>query len=399
MANCNLNTLDPMKFQGLIPMRMAAIADAPTTPLPKTYAVNELAKRLHPACQHLTVTAVQELDQGCKRFELRPDSIRGTTECAYFAAGQYLTVFLNIDGMPITRAYSISSSPKEALEGFYALTIKYVEGGLASRYILDNWTVGTQVDVSAPAGTFEYIPLRDARHVIAVAGGSGITPFLSIAKAIADGDEDFEMTLLYGSRTADSILYRTEFDSLEAKCEKLKVVHVLSHEEREGYEHGFVNAELIKKYAPSNEPYSVFLCGPQQMYRFVDQELEKLGLERKYIRHELFGEFHNPSQEADYPADAPGTVKITVTIRGEQQTITGSANDSILQTLERHGIAVPARCRSGECGWCHSYLASGKVYVPKELDGRRLADYKFGYIHPCCTFPLSDIEIEVPASK
>lgn len=82
-----------------------------------------------------------------------------------------------------------------------------------------------------------------------------------------------------------------------------------------GYEHCFVTAELIKKYAPEG-PYSVFLCGPQQMYRFVDKELEKLGLERKYIRHELFGEFHDPKQKADYPSGAPDTVRIAVTVRG-----------------------------------------------------------------------------------
>lgn len=398
MANYNINSLDPMKFMARLAERQGRIEAAPAAPLPKTFTANEVAKALHPQRQYLTVAAVTELEKDCKCYTLRPDPSRGTEKCAYFDAGQYLTVFLNVQGMPINRAYSISSSPKEALEGFYTLTIKYVEGGLASRYILDNWQVGTPVEVSAPEGTFDYNPLRDAKTVIAVAGGSGITPFLSLAKAIVDGDEDFQMTLLYGSRTVDNILFREEFDKLAAATDKLKVIHVLSHEEREGYEHGFVTAELIKKYAPEG-PYSVFLCGPQQMYRFVDGELEKLGLERKYIRHELFGEFHNPKQEADYPTDAPDTVKITVSVRGETQTVTGSANDSILQTLERNGIAVPSRCRSGECGWCHSRLISGKVYIPKALDGRRLADEKYGYIHPCCSFPLSDIEIEVPAAK
>lgn len=397
-VNYNLDTLSPNRFMERLAERQARVEQASADPLPKDYAVNALARALHPQRQFLKVAAVTELEKDCKCYRLEADPARGTSACAYFAAGQYLTVFLNVDGMPINRAYSISSSPKEALDGFYTLTIKYVEGGLASRYILDTWEVGTPVEVSAPEGTFEYQPLRDAPHVIAVAGGSGITPFLSLAKAIVDGDEEFTMTLLYGSRTVDNILFREEFDRLAAATDKLNVVHVLSHEEREGYEHGFVTAELIQKYAPSG-PYSVFLCGPQQMYRFVDGELEKLGLEPKYIRHELFGEFHNPKQEADYPADAPETVKITVTIQGESCTVTGSANDSILQTLEKHEIAVPSRCRSGECGWCHSRLISGKVYIPKALDGRRLADSKYGYVHPCCTFPLSDIEIEVPAAK
>ena len=234
--------------------------------------------------------------------------------------------------------------------------------------------------------------------MIGVAGGSGITPFLSMAQAIRDGDEDFNLILLYGSRKADHILFKEAFDRIMAETDKVKVIHVLSHEEREGFEHGFVTADLIRKYAPDT-PYSVFLCGPQQMYAFVDKELEKLSLERKYIRHELFGEMHNPKAQADYPGCASDTIRITVTVRDETRTVTGSANDSVLQILEKNGIRVPSRCRSGECGWCHSRLISGKVYIPKEIDGRRMADLKYGYIHPCATFGLSDLEIEVPAAK
>ena len=135
------------------------------------------------------------------------------------------------------------------------------------------------------------------------------------------------------------------------------------------------------------------------MYKFVDGELEKLGLERKYVRHEMFGEFHNPSTEADYPSDVPETVRITVTIQDKTYIVKGLSADSVMQTLEKNGIAVPARCRSGECGFCHSHLLSGKVYVPKHLDYRRLADYKFGCIHPCCSFPLTDLEINVPVAE
>ena len=69
---------------------------------------------------------------------------------------------------------------------------------------------------------------------------------------------------------------------------------------------------------------------------------------------------------------------------------------SLLRTMEAAGIAAPAHCRSGECGWCHSKLVSGEVYTPKSVDGRREADYIYGYIHPCCAFPLSDLVIEVP---
>lgn len=156
--------------------------------------------------------------------------------------------------------------------------------------------------------------------------------------------------------------------------------------------------ELIEKYAPKGEDYSVFMCGPQAMYNFVDKELEKLHLRRKFIRHELFGEMHNPEEQEEYPKDrtVPETVKITVIQEGEEKTVTGSTDDSLLQILEKNGIAALSHCRSGEYGWCHSRLVFGEVYAPTSVDGRREADKKFGYIHPCVSFPLTDMTIEVP---
>ena len=397
----NLKSLTLKKFIPLLKNRQekfeSAAAEMPNIP----DNAMALAKALHPKRQYLKVASVVDMAEDCKSFTLIPDPERGTKELAYFGAGKYLTVFETINGMPVTRAYSISSSPKDSLEGRYVLTIKLVDGGLVSRYIFDTWTVGSNVEVSAPSGNFEYQPLRDAQKVICIAGGSGITPFISMANAVADGDEDFEMTLIYGSRNYANILFREELEALAAKCDKIKVVHVLSDEKKKigGTEKGFITAELIKKYAPENEAYSVFLCGPQQMYEFVDKELEKIGLPKKYIRHEMFGEFHNPATQPDYPAGVPERVKITVTIQDKTYIIFGNSADSVMQTIEKNGLAVPARCRSGECGFCHSHLISGEVYVPKHLEYRRLADYKFGCIHPCCSFPLTDLEINVPPAK
>lgn len=390
-----LNTMEA--FNAHAAERQAKIEQA-SAAAPQMNPVNVLAKRLHPNRQYMKIARVTELAPDTKCFRFVPDPARGTTECAPFLAGQYIDLYVDIDGRRINRAYSISSSPRDAREGFYELTLKYVQGGLVSRYVLDNWKEGDEVELSGPAGNFYYTALRDAKTVLCLAGGSGITPFLSLANAIVDGDEDFRMVLLYGSRTEGDILYKAEFDRL-AQDERIQVVHVLSDEEKAGYEHGFINAELIQKYAPAGEPYSVFICGPQAMYRFVDKEIEKLGLIRKYVRHELFGEVHNAAAQADYPGAEQDSVKITVSIRDVTRTVTGSVNDTILQTLEKNGITVPASCRSGECGFCHSLLKSGKVYVPKAIDGRRLADLKFGGIHPCATFPLTDLELIVPADK
>lgn len=397
----NFKKLKASKFIKMLPDRQNRFK-AEKAELPSfTDNATALARALHPKVQFLKVAEVIERAEDTKSFVLVPDTEKGTKELAYFGAGKYLTIFEAIDGMPITRAYSISSSPKDSLNGKYVLTIKLVDGGLMSQYIFDNWTTGTSVKASAPAGNFEYQPLRDAKTVICLAGGSGITPFVSMANAIADGDEDFNLTLLYGSRSYENILFREELAELEKKCNKIKVVHVLSDDANsyEGTEKGFITAELIKKYAPENEAYSIFICGPQQMYSFVDKEIEKLNLPKKLVRHEMFGEFHNPASQADYPQGVPATVKIKVKIQDEIYTVEGSSNDSVMQILEKSKISVPARCRSGECGFCHSHLLSGKVYVPKHLEYRRLADYKFNCFHPCCSFPLTDLEIEVPVAK
>ena len=398
----NIKSLKAKKFLSMLPDRQKRFDEAEAK-FP-TYSDNAsvIAKALHPKRQYLKVAEVTVRAKDCKSYTLVPDEERGTTALAWFGAGKYLTVFETIEGMPVTRAYSISSSPKDSLEGKYVLTIKLVKGGLMSKYIFDNWEVGTKVEVSAPAGNFEYQPIRDAKKVIGIAGGSGITPFISMANAIADGDEDFELTLLYGSRNADSILFKEELKELEEKCDKIKVVHFLSDKYAKiprGARKGFIDAKRIKQLAPKDEPYSIFLCGPQQMYEFVDKEIEKLKLEKKYIRHEMFGEFHNPATQEDYPADIPEEVTIKVTIQDQEWTVKASTTDTVMQTLEKNGISVPARCRSGECGFCHSHLLSGKVYVPKHLEYRRLADYKFGCIHPCCSFPLTDLVIDVPVAR
>ncbi|MDR0885822.1 MAG: iron-sulfur cluster-binding domain-containing protein [Clostridiales Family XIII bacterium] len=384
-------------FFNLINTRHEKIAEAPATPLQTKFPVNELMRKLHPISQALEVCEIIEHTPDVKTYVFK----RTDGEPAYFRAGQYLSLVIPVANVTVTRPYSICSTPSETKNGIYKITVKRVDDGFISPFILDNWTVGTQITSSGPLGRFYYEPMRDAKTVIGVAGGSGITPFLSLAGAIRDGVEDANLILLYGSRTESDILFRDEFKAIEQACPKVKVVHVLSDstsgDPTDGIEHGFITAELIQKYAPTDEPYSVFLCGPQQMYNFVDGELQKLGIIRKYIRHELFGEIKNPQNIPGYPEDhANQTYRMTVRNLGETTQVDCNANESILVALERAGIATPAHCRSGECGFCRSRLVTGDVFIPSDIEGRRLADIALGFIHPCCSYPLSDLEIIAP---
>ena len=396
--NKELKSLSMGGFVKSVAARLGAVNKSSDAPVPDllSYPENRLAQELHPQAQFLVVKDVIEHSPDMKSYLLAPDKKRGTNALAWFSAGQYLVVSLQADGKTISRPYSIASSPRDTLQGVYQITVKRVEGGLASGYILDNWKSGTPVTASAPLGDFTYEPLRDAKTVIGIAGGSGITPFRAFARAIAQGEEDFNLILLYGSRARKDAVFSDEIEALAAQCGKIKLVNVLSASKAKDCEHGFITADLIRKYAPQDAEYSVFLCGPQAMYRFVDKEIETLSLRRKFVRHELFGEYFHPEQNDDYPQDGKATYSITVRIAGETHKVECPADTSLLRAMEAAGLNPPSDCRSGRCGWCHSQLLKGDVYVPESVDGRRMADKIYGYIHPCCTFPLSDCEIDVP---
>jgi len=386
-------------FLGEVKLREQHIAEAPATPPVSIFNVNILANELHPHFQFGKVAKVA-VDGDARTFTIVPDEAKGTKSLAYFRAGQYVSISLEIGGATVCKPYTICSGPRDALgkeNTTYTLTIKHSKGGFASEFILGNWKEGTELTMSGPLGNFYYQDLRDAKHVIALAGGSGITPFHAMAAAIASGDEDFDLTILYGSRTADGILLKQELEEIVQRSGgKVKVVYVLSDEKAEGYEEGFLTAELIKKYAPAGEDYSIFVCGPKAMYNFEEKELTKLQLPKRRIRFEMSGEYGDPAQDPSYPAEKKGaSFKVKVLIRGEEQEVTCRAEETLLHAMEQAGIHVPSDCRSGQCGWCHSRLIAGDVFVPEKADGRRLGDKKFGWIHPCATYPLSDVELEV----
>ena len=230
-----IGLLDMLKFANLSKDREKVIAAAPANEITADYPVNNFAKAMHPDFQQFVIDEIIDHPAaGAKTFVLRRADGK---PASYFRAGQYISLKLPIGDSFVTRPYSISSSPKWALEGKVAVTVKANPGGFAADWMLESFKVGDEVKGSEGLGAFYYQKDRDAGHVVALAGGSGITPFLSMAQAIADGTEDFDLTILFGSRTKEQILFREELDELAEKCDKIHVVHVLSDEEAEGFEH------------------------------------------------------------------------------------------------------------------------------------------------------------------
>ena len=389
-----IGPLDMLKFKNMSKVREDYIQAAPANEITANYPINKKAKLLHPDYQKLVISEIIDHPEAASKTYIFKAADGGPL--AYFRAGQYISLKMKIGQSFISRPYSICSAPKDALEGMLAITVQSKTDGFAADYLLANAKIGDEFTASGPQGNFYYEDLRDAPNVIALAGGSGITPFLSMAKAIADGTEDFNLTIIFGNRTEDSILFKDELGELAASCDKIKILHVLSDEDSEYYEHGFITADLIKKLAP--EEYSVFVCGPRAMYRFLESELPKLELPEKYIRREIMGVAKDISEIPGYPKDAAGKC-FTLTIRQgpNEYTIPASNEESILVAIERAGIVAPSRCRAGECGWCRSKVISGDYFAPEENESRRYSDRVTDNIHPCVTFPVGDMVIEVPA--
>ena len=381
-----IGLLDMLHFKKMVPRRRAILQAGSLEPITAVYAVNRLAQSMHPKQQKAVVSAVIPR-KDAYTYILKADHL------AYFRAGQYVSVKLQIGDSVTSRPYTLATSPSLALEGEYQITVKKAQDAFVSDYIHNNWQVGTEVTLSGPEGPFSYEPIRDEAEVVGIAGGSGITPFMAMANSILDGTEDFRLTLLYGSRTKEDILYAEELEVICAATDKVKVVHVLSEEQADGYEHGFIGADLIKKYAP--ETYTLYICGPRAMHDFLAGELPKLDLDQKHIRREFVPAPASPKYFQDYPGDAAKVFTLTLRLLGEEKQIPLRADEPVLTAIERAGIAAPSRCRSGECGWCRSRLIAGEVYIPVSMDGRRLADDEAGYIHPCSTWALSDLEVEI----
>lgn len=380
-----IGVFDMLKFKNLRKNRAEMIASAEAKPLPGTYRVNELAKRLHPAAQYLKIAEIVQETHDAKSFVLVPDEKAGTRELAPFKAGSYINVRTTLAGSVARRTYSLSSSPKEALEGKYRITVKLKEGGFLSAWLHNEAKVGDKLTATEPGGHVTHSGIRDCKKVVALAGGSGITPFMSMAKAIDEGTEDFEMTLLYGARTEADLVFRADFDAIAARCPKVKFVYVLSEEQKEGFEAGFITAELIKKYAGA-EQFSIYAVGPGAMCDFLDRELPKLGLAQKFIRMERTEDVCDAGEVKDYT--------LTVHYRDELHTIPARSDETVLTAFERAGLAVNNKCRVGYCGFCRSRLVKGE-YHANRYEQLRIADKQFHYFHPCCSYPMSDMEIEV----
>ncbi len=366
---------------------------ASTVPDPSDF-VYDTTQQLHPEEMQATVTQIRDVSPTSKTYRFEP--LGGYVPV--FQSGQYANFRMPLGSSLLTRPYSISSAPYEARgeNPFFEITIRNNRDYLVPGYFFEEVQVGDVMDVNLPFGTFYWEPLRDTNNILAIAGGSGITCFASMAKEIAYGKmSDCRITILYGSVKADDIVLKDELDALANDCDRVRVIHVLSDQPDWQGEQGFVTGDIIEKYSDPDTTY--MFCGPLPMYQMIMQELKSMGVPERRVRHDAV---KNPSDVTTLPGYPKGTetntYRITV-VRGIQEdVVTASAAEPVAVALERAAIPLDTHCRSGECGYCRSQLLEGDIFVSPVGDGRRMMDREMGWFHPCSAWPLSDLTVKVP---
>lgn len=343
------------------------------------------SERLHSKSLSLLVSSISDTGKNAK-------VIRFVSENGYlppFEAGQYINIFTEIDGVRTSRPYSISSSPKQ--RAYYEITVARIKDGFVSDFFLDDIKVGDRFEANGPAGVFRFQPVFHSRKSLFLAGGSGITPFLSMTREIVDVALDRDVVLLYGCRSSKAALYDEELRAYSEKYPNFKY-HLIVSDEDDSWngETGFIDRNLIKRLVPDYAERTCYICGPQVMNDFCKKELEELGFPEKQIRREMFGTRRDIQNEPGWPENLTGDEVFNVKI-GER-IIPAKSGESLLTALERSGVRMNVCCRSGECSLCRVKLVDGKVFLSKGVL-QRYADEKYGYIHSCKAYPISDLEI------
>ncbi|MEU3693594.1 ferredoxin--NADP reductase [Streptomyces narbonensis] len=303
-----------------------------------------------------------------------------------YRPGQFLTVKLpGADGRPAARCYSLASSPHtgEPLK----VTVKRVAGGHGSNWVCDHLAAGDELEVLPPAGTFT--PDSLDRDLFLAAGGSGITPVLSIAKSALAGGQG-RVVLLYANRDEASVIFRDELRELAADHpDRFLVVHWL--ESLQGLPRADRLAAALAPYADRE----AFVCGPEPLMDAVEQALRAVGAPGHRIHRERFFSlgghvFDVPAQAASTEDGTPADVAATaeVELDGETRTLAWPRTTPLLDALLAAGLDAPYSCREGACSACTCRVVAGDVKMLRNdvLDDEDIAE---GYVLACQALPLT----------
>ena len=369
-------------------------------------------------------TNINPVPMAVRFYEVPIDEIRDESPDAYtlffrnpdpevfrYAAGQYLTLKVQVEGETLRRAFSLSSSP--LTDDRLSVTIKRVEGGRVSNYIRTHLQPGDTVELLPPMGKFTAQPEADRpQHYVLIGGGSGITPLFSILKTVLAAEPQSEVVLYYCNRDEDHIIFGEELSALSARYgTRLHVYHTLTQPGPgwQGYTGRldqarvydlisdlFMHSELRKQY---------YLCGPQGLMDAAEAALEKHAvnppdIHREYYSAPLPTEAELEAAQATPVPETPGafsdgeevytlaTQPVTISLYEQQHTLQVRPDQYILDAAIEAGLDPPFACQSGICTTCRAMLQAGVVTMD-ETEGLSQDELSQGYVLTCQAHPLS----------
>ncbi|MGJ8627268.1 MAG: 2Fe-2S iron-sulfur cluster-binding protein [Sulfitobacter sp.] len=339
----------------------------------------------------LTVTEIHHTIRDAVVLTLKPVEPEAFT----FTQGQYLTFKQDFDGTELRRNYSICTGLDD---GILQVGIKKVDGGAFSTFANTQIKVGDTLHAMPPQGKFfTKLEPNKAKNYIGFAGGSGITPVLSILKTVLKREPHSTFTLVYANRAVNTIMFREELEDLKNHyMGRLTIIHMLESGQDIDLFTGRVDQEkckaLFKKWIDVSSIDTAFICGPEPMMLAIADSLKSHGLELDQIKFELFSESQQgrlaKQEMAKRSEDQTGT-QVTVIIEGAQRTFEMRKGQSVLEAALANGQDAPFACKAGVCSTCMGKVIEGEVEM---LSNHALEDYEVerGYVLTCQSYPLSD---------
>lgn len=308
-----------------------------------------------------------------------------------FVPGQFFTLLTELEGQTLRRAYSASSDFRQPDR--LRLTVKRVQGGVVSNAINDSADVGHHLKLLGPSGDFTYTPdaEADAAHLVLIAGGSGITPIMAILLATLEVETQTRVTLLYGNRNPESIIFRSALDALaQSHPERIHLVHVLENAPDDGHDpRGLLNAEMLDDLLPEEPADAYYLCGPEPMMDAARNTLLRRGVAPDAIREERFS---SPHLRTDPNALLPSPDPQPLILRGIPGEATVHPGQTLLDAGLEGGMPLPFSCAMGGCGACKVQLVNGDV-VLEEPNCLTPSERDAGYILACVARPRTPITL------
>ena len=307
-----------------------------------------------------------------------------------FRPGQTLTLRRVVDGVDERRSYSICAPAGGPLR----IAVREVPGGLFSRWLVRDAKPGEEVEVLPPTGSFSPETGIPGEHVL-LAAGSGITPMLSIAGSVLAADRTSRVTLLYGNRRSDTVMFADELADLKDRhLGRFQLLHVLSRETRDAelltgrLDPGRVGA-LLGALVDVPEVDHWWLCGPYGMVAGAKELLAGLGVPGERVHQELFHAEDEPvADRAEAPLNGELS-EVTVVLDGRGSTLALPRDRSILDGAQRSRPDLPFACKGGVCGTCRALVTEGEVAMRRNfaLEEKELAE---GYVLTCQARPVTD---------